>query len=56
MPRNATVQEHFGDVLAKRNRWSDAIAAWTRALQGDEGDINKAAVEKKIADARGKVR
>jgi Flp pilus assembly protein TadD len=56
MPRNATVQEHFGDILAKRNRWADAIAAWTRALQGDEGDINKAAVEKKIADARGKVR
>ena len=56
MPRNATVQEHMGDILAKRNKWADAIAAWTRALQGDEGDINKAAVEKKIADARGKVR
>ena len=56
MPRNATVQEHYGDVLAKRGRWQDAIAAWTRALQGDEGDINKAAVEKKISDARGKVR
>jgi Flp pilus assembly protein TadD len=56
MPRNGTVQEHYGDVLAKRGRWQDAIAAWTRALQGDEGDINKAAVEKKIADARGKVR
>jgi Flp pilus assembly protein TadD len=56
MLRNATVQEHYGDLLAKRGRWQDAIAAWTRALQGDEGDINKAAVEKKIADARGKVR
>ncbi|HXD18029.1 MAG TPA: tetratricopeptide repeat protein [Vicinamibacterales bacterium] len=56
MPRNATVQEHMGDILAKRGRWADAIAAWTRALQGDEGDINKAVVEKKIADARGKVR
>jgi Flp pilus assembly protein TadD len=56
MPRNATVQEHLGDILAKRGRWADAIAAWTRALQADEGDVNKAAVEKKIADARGKVR
>jgi tetratricopeptide (TPR) repeat protein len=56
MPRNATVQEHLGDILAKRGRWADAIAAWTRALQGSEGDVNKAAVEKKIADARGKVR
>jgi Flp pilus assembly protein TadD len=56
MPRNATVQEHLGDILAKRGRWADAITAWTRALQGDEGDVNKAVVEKKIADARGKVR
>ena len=56
MPRNATVQEHQGDILAKRGRWADAIAAWTRALQGNEGDVNKAAVEKKISDARGKVR
>ena len=56
MPRNATVQEHFGDLLAKRGKWGDAIAAWTRALQGDEGDVDRAAVEKKITDARGKVR
>src|SRR3989454_7409413 len=56
MLRNATVQEHMGDILAKRGRWADAIAAWTRALQGEEGDSNKAALEKKISDARGKVR
>ena len=56
MPRNATVQEHMGDILAKRGRWQDAIAAWTRALQGDGDDINRAALEKKINDARGKVR
>ena len=54
MPRNATVQEHYGDVLAKRGRWQDAIAAWTRALQGDEGDINKAAVEKRSRTREGK--
>jgi Flp pilus assembly protein TadD len=54
MPRNATVQEHLGDTLAKRGRWVDAVAAWNRALMGDEGEVNKAAVEKKIADARGK--
>jgi Flp pilus assembly protein TadD len=56
MPHNATVQEHMGDILAKRGKWADAIAAWNRALMSDEGDVNKAAVEKKIADARGKVR
>jgi len=48
MPRNATVQEHMGDVLASAGPLADAIAAWTRALQAEEGDVNKAAVEKKI--------
>jgi tetratricopeptide (TPR) repeat protein len=56
MPRNSTVQEHMGDILAKRGHWQDAIAAWTRALQGDGETINKAALEKKISDARGKAR
>ncbi len=56
MPRNSTVQEHMGDILAKRGRWQDAIAAWTRALQGDGQDVNKAALDKKINDARGKTR
>jgi tetratricopeptide (TPR) repeat protein len=56
MPRNATVQEHMGDILAKRGRWQDAIAAWTRALQSDGTDVNRAALEKKINDARGKTR
>jgi predicted negative regulator of RcsB-dependent stress response len=56
MPRNATVQEHMGDILAKRGRWQDAIAAWTRALQGDGADVNRTAIEKKINDARGKAR
>ncbi len=56
MPRNSTVQDHMGDILARRGRWQDAIAAWTRALQGDGDDIDKAALEKKINDARGKAR
>jgi tetratricopeptide (TPR) repeat protein len=56
MPRNSTVQEHMGDTLAKRGRWQDAIAAWTRALQGDAQDVNRPALEKKINDARGKTR
>ena len=56
MPRNGTVQEHMGDILAKRGRWADAVAAWNRALTAEEGEVNKAAVEKKISDARGKVR
>ena len=56
MPRNSTVQEHMGDILAKRGRWQEAVAAWTRALQGDGDDIDRTALEKKINDARGKTR
>ena len=54
LPRNAVVQDHLGDVLARRGRLADAIAAWTRALAGD-GGIDRAVVEKKIQDARTKI-
>ena len=54
LPRNAVVQDHLGDVLARRGRWADAIAAWTRALAGD-GGIDRSVVEKKIQDARTKI-
>jgi tetratricopeptide (TPR) repeat protein len=56
LPRNSTIQDHMGDVLAKRGRWQDAIAAWTRALETADSDTSKATLEKKIADARGKTR
>ena len=39
-------------MLAKRGRWTDAIIAWTRALDGDGDDTERAAIEKKIRDAR----
>jgi tetratricopeptide (TPR) repeat protein len=54
LPRNAVVQDHLGDVLARRGRWADAIAAWTRALAGD-GGVDRAVVEKKIQDAKAKL-
>jgi tetratricopeptide (TPR) repeat protein len=54
LPRNAVVQDHLGDVLARRGRWADAIAAWTRALAGD-GGVDRVVVEKKIQDARTKI-
>ena len=56
LPRNAVIQDHLGDVLARRGRWADAIAAWTRALDSDSGDITRAVIEKKIQDARAKAR
>jgi tetratricopeptide (TPR) repeat protein len=52
LPRNAEVQNHLGDLLARRGRWAEAIEAWTRALDGEAGDVDRTEVQKKIADAR----
>jgi tetratricopeptide (TPR) repeat protein len=54
MPGNSDVQDHYGDVLAKRGKWSDAVAAWMRAIEGDGQDVDKPAIEKKISNAKGK--
>jgi tetratricopeptide (TPR) repeat protein len=52
LPDNSVIQDHHGDALAGQGRYPEAIAAWERALEGDGDDIDKAAVEKKIRDAR----
>jgi Flp pilus assembly protein TadD len=54
LPDNSEIQEHLGDLLARRGRFADAVAAWTRALAGDGQDIDKDAIEKKISSAKGK--
>ena len=43
-------------MLAKRGRLPDAVDAWTRALEGDGTDIDRAEIQKKIDDARTKLR
>ena len=55
LPRNSVVQDHYGDVLARVGKPADAVAAWTRALEGDGEDVDKAAIEKKIRNARSKM-
>ncbi len=55
LPENSEVQEHLGDLFARKGRYADAVAAWTRALNGDGQDIDKGALEKKIGNAKGKV-
>ena len=52
---NSVVQEHYGQVLFKLGRYDDAIAAWTRALNGDGDSIDKADVDKKIRSAKQKL-
>ena len=54
LPRNAVIQDHLGDVFAGLGRWSDAIASWGRALEG-EGTIERRVIEQKIATARSKI-
>jgi tetratricopeptide (TPR) repeat protein len=51
MPRNGVIQDHLGDLHAGQGRWQEAIAAWTRALDAG-GEIDRAAIEKKIGEAR----
>jgi tetratricopeptide (TPR) repeat protein len=52
LPDQSVIQDHYGDVLARRGKLQDAITAWERALKGDGDGIDKAAIEKKIRDAR----
>ena len=54
LPANSVIQDHYGDLLVRMGKPADAVAAWTRALQGDGEDIDKAAIEKKIQSARAK--
>ena len=53
---NSVIQDHHGDVLARRGRHVEAVAAWERALAGDGETIDRGAIEKKIKAARAKGR
>jgi tetratricopeptide (TPR) repeat protein len=49
---NSVIQDHYGDVLLKLGRYGDAIAAFTRALDGDGGEIDRSEIDKKIKTAK----
>ena len=53
---SSVIQEHHGDVLARRGKPAEAIKAWERALAGDGESIDRGAIEKKIKDARARRR
>jgi tetratricopeptide (TPR) repeat protein len=55
MTSNSVIQDHYGDVLFKLSRYDAAIAAWTRALQGDGDSIDRGTIDKKIRSARQKL-
>ncbi len=48
------IQDHLGDVLIRLGKTGEAIGAWERALAGDGEEISRAAIEKKIKDAKGR--
>jgi tetratricopeptide (TPR) repeat protein len=52
---NSVIQEHYGDVLFKLQRYDDAIVAWTRALSGDGDAIDRGDIDKKIRAAKEKL-
>lgn len=55
LPRNSVIQDHLGDVYARRGRWQQAIESWRKALEGDGNDLDREAVTRKIEDARSKL-
>src|SRR5262245_26964543 len=52
---NSVIQDHHGDVLFKLGRLDEAIAAWTRALNGDGDAVNRGDIDKKIRTAKQKL-
>jgi tetratricopeptide (TPR) repeat protein len=55
LPEHSEIQDHLGDVQARRGSFQDAIAAWTKALAGNGEGIDKAAIDRKIQEARKKL-
>jgi tetratricopeptide (TPR) repeat protein len=56
LPENSVVQDHLGDLRFRQQRYSDAAAAWERSLAGDGDSIDRAHVERKLRDARARVK
>jgi tetratricopeptide (TPR) repeat protein len=55
LPANSVIQDHYGDVLTRLGRLDEAIAAYTRALNGDGDSIDKSEIDKKIRTAKQKL-
>jgi tetratricopeptide (TPR) repeat protein len=55
LPNNSVIQDHLGDLRFKQRRFSDATAAWQRALNGDGESIDRPAIERKIIDAKSRL-
>jgi tetratricopeptide (TPR) repeat protein len=56
LPASSAVNEHLGDLRIKQERYADAVAAFERSLAGDGDSIDRVKVERKVRDARERVR
>jgi tetratricopeptide (TPR) repeat protein len=54
LPNSSVVQDHLGDLRFRQGRYAEAAAAWERSLAGDGESIDRAVIEKKLRDAKGK--
>ena len=52
---NSVIQDHYGDVLYRLSRFDEAIAAWQKALGGDNDTIDRPAIDRKIKTAKQKL-
>lgn len=52
VPASSVIQDHLGDLRFKQQRFADAASAWERSLAGDGDSVDRAAIEKKMRDAR----
>ncbi len=56
LPTSSAVNEHLGDLRFRQERYADAVAAFERSLAGDGESIDRTKVEKKVRDARQRVK
>ncbi len=55
MPKNSVVQDHLGDLLARRGRWRTPSRPGRARSMAMARTSTRAAIEKKISNAKGKV-
>jgi tetratricopeptide (TPR) repeat protein len=56
MPASSTINDHLGDLRLRQQRFTEAVAAFERSLAGDGDSIDRSKIEKKVRDARARVR
>jgi tetratricopeptide (TPR) repeat protein len=56
MPASSTINDHLGDLRLRQQRFTEAVVAFERSLAGDGEAVDRSKIEKKVRDARARVR